>query len=467
MRSMRFVRNVFLLVLAILFFTTTTKAQNTLLGETYTTKTQDGVTLYLLRYHPPYKTVNNNTQPILLFPGITCNMEEFLEHTPSKLKKLYSKTKILPDTLANWAKGDNNIKKDHMLYYSLAYYLWKKGYDVWLVNYRGTGIKGFKSNVGSWFASLDTWALYDAPAAIEKVYNVTGKHPIIGGHSTGGLVSYEYLQGAKFKKTWKCYFGIPWCRKVVSDNNLAKERNNITQGPQTVLGVIALDPAVIPPLPKYLNNPLLWSTFYVPLYIDVRKAVAELAKNDPLWNSTMKTFDSVVSSIFYINKNFGKYSDFIRDITFIDPNDLNDALNDFLARYIFDSFYNQMFAQYGDFGLNHTVREYFKNNGKGYLIAPPKPKPGKDGYYYYLNNMKKVQVPFITILSEYDGLVSANEVISDLMYKKTPSPYDEYYIIEGTAHVDLPFGLKAPKEIFTKIGKWLNKIRKYPITPHN
>ncbi len=44
--------------------------------------------------------------------------------------------------------------------------------------------------------SLDTWAIYDTRAAIRKVYEVTGKHPVIGGHSTGGLVSYVYLQGA-------------------------------------------------------------------------------------------------------------------------------------------------------------------------------------------------------------------------------------------------------------------------------
>ncbi len=459
-------RIAFLLGLFLALFIFNTSQATNLYGDVYTARTDDGITIKLLRYHPPGQTANIQAQPVLLFPGILCNMEEFMQHTPAKLKNLYSEENILPSNLANWAKDDTMIKQDPMLYYSLAYYLWKKGYDVWLINYRGTGIGDMKSDVGLWRASLDTWAIYDTKAAILKVYSVTGKHPIIGGHSTGGLVSYVYLQGTEFKKTWLCYFHVPWCKRVVSESGLVKERNGEIEGPQTVLGVVALDPAMIPPLPQSLDKWVNWALLDPPIYVDLRKLIGLLQKNNTVWNYSLMTTEDLNRAIYDAGENYGKYSEFLKDLMMMNPNDLNGDLTDFLIRYVADSFYTQMFAQYGDFGLRHTVREYFENGGRGYLVEPPKPGPGHDGYYYYIKNMYKIRVPFITILSQSDSLVAANEVIKDLMEAKTHNSLDEYYIIDGTAHVDLPFGLKAPSEIFPKIGSWLEKVRKYNIDPH-
>ncbi len=229
-----------------------------------------------------------------------------------------------------------------------------------------------------------------------------------------------------------------------------KERNGIVEGEETVVGVIALDPAMIPPLPKVTDLKLMWLLLDTPLYIDIREILELIAKNDKLWYATTHTVDEVFNLIFEMNDEYGQYCELIRDLTFTNPNNMNEELNDFLVRYVADSLYTPTLAQYNDFGTHKTAREYFENGGRGYLIEPPEPKPGRDGYYYYILNMEKVRAPFITLLSDYDGLVEAEQIIRDLMESKTPHQFDEYYIIEDTAHLDLPFGSKLRVRCFQK-----------------
>ncbi|MEM4509290.1 MAG: hypothetical protein QXY19_02670 [Archaeoglobaceae archaeon] len=437
------------------------------LGEIHVAKTEDNVKIKLLRYAPPGERPNYGSQPIILFSGLVENMAEFLLHTPENLKGVYRFKP--PANLADWAKDDPRIQKDPMLYYSLAYYLWKKGYDVWLVNYRGTGCGDLKSEIGSKYTSLDVWAIYDVKAAITKVYEVTGKNPIIGGHSTGGLVSYVYLQGTKFVNTPACMVGQIWCKKVVSDEVLAKYRNGDLKNEETVIGVIAIDPAMIPPLPKIIDNLFTWTLLDTPLYIDIRSFLETMAQIEPLWRVTLLTEEILFRVLYKVNSIYGSYSEIITALTFTNPKNLNPYLQDFLLRYIFDSAYTPTFAQYADFGLKYTAREYFENGGKSHLIEPPNPSPGMDGYYYYIHNMKKVKVPFVTVLSELDGLVKADQIIKDLMQAKTPHPLDRYYIVPNTGHVDLPFGLNAPTHMFPFIGHWLDDLQAqkgYTVTPH-
>ncbi len=437
------------------------------LGVIYSARTDDGVYIKLLRYAPSGERANLGSQPIVLFSGLVENMAEYLPHTPDSLKGVY-KAK-LPENLAEWAKNDPRIQNDPMLYYSLAYYLWKKGYDVWLVNYRGTGCGALKSEVGSKYTSLDVWAIYDTKAAIRKVYEVTGKNPIIGGHSTGGLVSYVYLQGAQFVFTPACFIVNSWCTKVESSDTLASYRNGDKIGPETVIGVIAIDPAMIPPLPRLIDNILTWTLLDPAIYIDIRSFIEKMGEFEPLWYVTLLTLDSFFKVLYKLDNVYGNYSEIIKAVTFTNPSNLNSYLTDFLVRYIFDSAYTPTFAQYADFGLRYTAREYFENGGRGYLIEPPTPKPGYDGYYYYIYNMKKVKVPFVTVLSELDGLVKAEQIIRDLMQAKTPHPLDRYKIIPNTGHVDLPFGLNAPTEVFPFIGQWLDDLKAqkgYTVTPH-
>jgi hypothetical protein len=80
---------------------------------------------------------NYGKQPVLLMPGLLGNSNEFDIHTPDNPAGMYQVS--LPEELPDWAKDDQYIKRDPMKFYSMAYYLYSQGYDVWLANYRGEG----------------------------------------------------------------------------------------------------------------------------------------------------------------------------------------------------------------------------------------------------------------------------------------------------------------------------------------
>ena len=152
----------------------------------YTVQADDGVALKMRRYRPSEEApFRDGHQPVVLFSGILTNMNEFLTHTPDERKDAYAGM-TLPEPVADWAKNDPYIAAD-------------PGYEFydWLVNYRGTGRGEFKSERGSLMNTLDIWGILDTAPCIQKVHEVTGIDPYIGGHSTGGFACHAYLQGAK------------------------------------------------------------------------------------------------------------------------------------------------------------------------------------------------------------------------------------------------------------------------------
>lgn len=97
--------------------------------------------------------------PVICFPGLACNGRLF------------------------------DLDDDH----SLAQHLAGLGFDVWLVDPRGTGHSERPSWLRrGWGFGFGEYALQDAPAAIRHVVRVTGRDRVLWvGHSMGGLVGYQ------------------------------------------------------------------------------------------------------------------------------------------------------------------------------------------------------------------------------------------------------------------------------------
>jgi len=447
----------------------------------YSTPADDGTTIMLYRYRPDANSAfRSHGTPVLLFTGIVENMNQYLSCTPEVMRNSYSRL-ILPETVADWAivkdaQGkalyqdgqpvlEPYIQADKMRYYSMAHYLWLLGYDPWFANYRDTGRLNLRSQGDNkcTLNTLDSWATLDVPAAIAKVKSITGKRLYIGGHSTGGLVSYAYLQGCyldynnQADKTafYKAAAEEGYQPHVKADPLLAIARN------VDIKGFIALDPAGRPPLPSYLNTDIFWSLmssrFYLPLDV-ASQSLFQLFPTEVTVTVEQVLFGAINTwdQIYLMN---GMENSLFGYLDFWYMQDTNRYMQDFMARYVLSGCSVRCLAQYMDLGLNQTIREFWMNGVENQgTIIPPTPDPGHDGYYYYSEHMDRVTIPIIACLSDSGSLVNPLYAYQDIISKKTPHDLDEWYTITGTAHVDLVIGKKTPSEVFPKVGAWLAKV---------
>lgn len=438
--------------------------------------TDDNVTIKIYHYRPATSEPFRKGSPVLLFPGILQNSSQYLSSTPPENSADYSKT-TLPDPLPDWAiakdaNGDplyygngepvleKYINADHMKIWSLAHYLWIKGYDVWLANYRDTG-RGAMRSSGTYketLTTLDTWGALDAAAAIAKVQQLTGKKIYIGGHSTGSFAAYIYLQGCYIdyfgwsnkKLAYRTANGYGYQPHVKGSNALAAQRN------AAIKGWIALDPAGRPPLPTALDSNFFWTLVSSRLYLPMDYIAESLLMKVPV--STMSPLmDQVWGAV---NKwDNGKTGNLFTYIDVWYTENMDTYMGDLTARYALSGAAIRTLGQYMDNGLHGVTRESYKN-GREHIFTTEAatPNPGKDGYYYYSENMHLVTVPMVATLSDSGALVSPDNVYQDIISKKTPHPLDEWKIITDTAHFDVAAGRKSPTVVFPMIGAWLDRV---------
>jgi pimeloyl-ACP methyl ester carboxylesterase len=410
--------------------------------DSYGAVTADGIRLAIKRYRPetgaPFR---KGAQPIILMPGIICNLNYYDVRTPRGEKYDVG----LPRPLAPWARGDRYIKKDPMRYYSLAHYLWLQGYDVWMANYRGEG-RGPDTSGGMTGYSLDDLGIYDVPAIVERVYRETGKHPVWCGHSMGSTMAFIYLQGAKY--------GAGDNPHVVSDPELVTERNN-GRGPQAIKAFIDMDGPQSPSMGDLCDNSLVWSLLYRQWYLDLRPLTANFGAvlADPLL--------SILNLLWQVDISLGLPDlDFVNAFLCFNQDNVDRDVGRFIVKYALDGISTRTLGQYLDSSAHGMLREDYEN-GEGETV-PRDPEPG-DGYYYYSDNMGKITVPALVLADDRTD-VTGPEDIKRFYDSKTRTGLDVFVRIPKAAHVDMVCGLNSPTTTYPEIGNWLRRLSRqtYP-----
>jgi hypothetical protein len=446
----------------------------------YEATTDDHVTIKLYRYRPdttePFRTRGT---PVLLMPGILQNIAQYLACSPDEVKGSYAGT-VLPEIIPDWAMEkdvngrpvykngipvlEKHIRKDPMRIWSIAHYLWIRGYDPWFANYRGTGRGDMHSGGDASHATIDTWGALDTAAAIDKVWSLTGKSLYIGGHSTGSYVCYIYLQGCTID-----HFG--WRNKALAysvasrlgyqphvrgNSSLAAERN------ARVRGWIAIDPAGTPPLPSMLDAPFWWSLVGSELYLPM-DAIGENLLGPSVNVNTLSSMTTTMFGYVYTMdtrlSDKGERNNFFSYLNFWYPDNMDSCMGDLTARYALSGTCIRTLGPFMDNGLNIVNREFWKNGYENRnLKKAPTPAPGHDGYYYYSEHMNLVTVPMIACLSDSGALVDPNLAYEFIISRKTHHPLDESHVIPHTGHFDVAAGKKSPNDVFPRIGAWLDRV---------
>ena len=310
--------------------------------------------------------------------------------------------------------GFNNNEKIWYLEekYSLAYYLYDKGYDVWLVSLRGSGdstkpgLSEFRSlsrfdllkipetlvkaalslNKFDW--NIDDHINKDIPAAIELVKKETGHEQVTWiGHSLGGMIAYAYLQGGG--KGIERF--IPIAAPMI-----------IPQPPNDLLAVIRDQQAV--------------------MYLSL-------------------IFNRTVASQFQAVSAGTLKTDF--DLLFYNPDNTETGVT--IKMY-------QKAIEDVSPGAIGQLREMIAS---GEFFSA-------DKQINYSANLHKVKVPILCLGGLYDSLAppmsihfAYNNVSSQDKSMRIFSMANGYYANYG--HTDLIIGKKAPQEIYPYILSWLEK----------
>lgn len=419
----------------------------------YVAKTQDDLSIKMRRYRPSSDTRYRTGQPVLLFPGIVNNLNQFDVRSPLWLNSHNYK---LPDDAPQWAKDDPTVQKDNLKMFSLAHYLYLRGYDVWLANFRGTGRGDFKSDNGHPNTTLDVWCALDYPAAVAKVRAVTGKKPVIGGFSTGAMCAYQYLQGTTMDASVvKAGEYLP---HVKNDVILAAQRN------QQVAGFLGLDPAGAPNFAYnfLVDNPIGWDLLALEVKMDldtVLPVVLSLLPPVIVAGATDLIFKTIANMADAFPALLPNWMDLFGAIEVWNTANTNGYVEDFMVRLGLSGFYVGNFAQFADWGVNgFELREHWQNGyeNRNRVIAENR-RPG-DGYYYYNDHMNLITVPAFAVFSESDGGVDPDRMSTLLFQGKTYHPQDDYIIVPGTSHLDVVVGNTAPGISFPAMADWLGSL---------
>lgn len=401
--------------------------------EAYRVTTQDGVSLALRRYRPgPGAGFEEDGQPVILMPGMLGNFNYFDIRTPPGESYCVE----LPDG----AQVDEYIENDPMKYYSMAHFLWSEGYDVWLANYRGEGRAPYRSE-GATGYSIDDVGIYDMPAIISKVYEVTGEHPVWIGHSMGSTMAYIYLEGAEYGEGKNPH--------VVSDKGLVAERNGTKWGPQSLKGFVDMDGPMIPMGGSLPDLAIVWLALYAPWYIELRPLLATVGE----YGAPVVGLANTVS--WYIYKSLGMPNlSLLNTLYTINASNMDSEVLKYGAEYCLDGVSTRALAQYADAVAHKAFREDYLNGG--FNLMAPDPRSG-DGYFYYTDNLGLISLPALVLADSTEDITSPED-IENFYHGKTSTDLDEFFEVPNTAHIDLVMGLNGPTVTFPAIAEWLDKL---------
>ncbi len=310
---------------------------------------------------------------------------------------------------------------------NFALYLARRGYDVWVCNFRGTGREPYKSDGGDYSHFIQDLGIYDLPALIGAVTAETGKKPVIMGHSMGGVVCYGYLQGVEYVEE-----NGRECLRPRAD--LVREHND------SIAAVVSL----AGPASFYWPTD---SRFYWILATPLSRAVlraqrALLARvcrhrsQVPIESSVVKLIERA-PGIAYVLLSIG-YSFFAN---------LKNMNREMLMESAISGMSDVSFRQ--QYQLVNALLT-------GDLIGSCELGPDAAVQHNFTANMHLISAPILFVAGELDA------VHPDILYRdgfeQVSSETKEYRCFDRYGHVDLLQGIDAGERVFPYVADWIDRV---------
>lgn len=354
--------------------------------------TEDGVTLRLKRY------ANPGSDPVVFFHGFNGNGFEF----------------DLP------REGFN-----------MAVFMARRGYDVWISHFRGCGPGEYACDDGGWTHSIDTLAIYDAPAIIDGVIEATGRRPFWIGHSMGGMVLYMYLQGVRYE-------GDPADCIVVSDPALREERN------AKLLGGV---PIASPPAFWWPRNHLYRIANGSALGRGIIGAMVLTNRAKTRFAPKLRIGSYARAVVFNRPKGIRFLSRSPLGILVYNRRNTDSQTSTSLVKWGADDVSTRMSVQLMEGVKNVNYRQYAP------LVFGAEP-------YDYTENMDLVTAPMLFITGEKDF---ANwEAIKRYGFDRVSSERKDFVMLPGYGHTDLVMGKNVSEEVYPLIADWMDSVGSGP-----
>jgi pimeloyl-ACP methyl ester carboxylesterase len=310
---------------------------------------------------------------------------------------------------------------------NFALYMARKGYDVWVANFRATGRKPYRSDSGDYSHHIQDLCIYDAPALVSVITERTGMKPVIFGHSMGGVVCYGYLQGADYRLDE----GV---RRLVSDPDLARERN------EAVAGVVSLaGPASFywPMTSRYywlVASPV--SRLFLRAFTVLLRRLSARPRPVPIEDSVVGLIRRA-PRLAYLVLRAGYY--FFANLENIDP---------------------EMMMESAVSGMSDvSVREQFQLVDALLtrdLIASPIDGALEGEPHNMTRHMHMITAPILFVAAELDAVHPA--VLYRDGFEQVGSQVKEYKCFTGYGHVDLIQGYGIRDTVLPYVARWLGGV---------